>query len=75
MHLSMYGLSPLQTLLVIWRHFVLHIPQQGNPHFGSVVTTENIADIVGFYLHLNLPLVISRSYTITAATAPMRTEE
>ena len=51
------------ALLIVSRHFVLHIPQQSDPHFRSIVSPKDIADIVCFHLHLYLSDQVSGEYT------------
>lgn len=44
-------------LFVVRRHFILDISDQGDPHFGHIVTPKNITDKVCLDRHLNLAVV------------------
>jgi hypothetical protein len=39
---------------IIRRHLVVDIPDEGYPHLGGIIAAENVADKVGFHLHVHL---------------------
>ena len=60
---SLHGsyLTTASTCLsfVVWRHFILNVSQQRDTHLCSIVSSQDVADVVCFNLHLDLFVTVS----------------
>lgn len=40
--------------LFFWGHFIFDVSYKGDPHLGAIISTQDVANKVCLYLHLNL---------------------